>query len=101
MDIAVEVFEISESLPKKEDYALTSQIRRAAESISSNISEGFGRGGDKEKIMFYRFSRGSANETKNHLIYGTWVKYLKSSSHLPLFQKLKIWFANLIKSLKL
>lgn len=69
MDIAVEVFEISESLPKKEDYALTSQIRRAAESISSNISEGFGRGGDKEKVMFYRFSRGSANETKNHLIY--------------------------------
>ena len=43
MDIAVEVFFISDSLPRKEDYALTSQIRRSAESISANISEGFGR----------------------------------------------------------
>ena len=77
MDIAVEVFYISDSLPKKEDYALTSQIRRSAESISANISEGFGRAGSREKTMFYKSSRGSANETKNHLIYGNLVKYFE------------------------
>lgn len=75
MDIAVAVFNLSDNLPRKEDYALTSQIRSSAESISSNIAEGFGRGGNREKSNFYKFARGSAYETKNHLIYGTLVKY--------------------------
>lgn len=77
MDIAVDVFLISNSLSRKEDYALTSQIRRSAESISANISEGFGKAGTKDKTMFYKFSRGSAYETKNHLIYGNLVKYFE------------------------
>lgn len=77
MDIATEVYDISESLPRREDYALTSQIRRSAESISANISEGFGRGGDKEKSQFYKIARGSANETKSHLLYGCRVHYFE------------------------
>ena len=89
MDIAVEVFTISAALPRKEDYALTSQIRRSAESISSNISEGFGRGGDKEKVMFYRFARGSANETKNHLIYGVRVLYFEEQESLAIIAKVE------------
>ncbi len=100
MDIAVEVFEISESLPKKEDYALTSQIRRSAESISSNISEGFGRGGDKEKVMFYRFARGSANETKNHLIYGHRVQYFESEKLTALISKIENLVHELNKIIK-
>ena len=75
MEIAIEVYDISESLPRREDYALTSQIRRSAESISANISEGFGRSGDKEKSQFYKIARGSANETKSHLLYGSRVHY--------------------------
>ena len=43
MEIAVDIFKLTVSLPKSEDYALISQIRRSAESISSNIAEGFGR----------------------------------------------------------
>ncbi len=49
MDIAEICFDISENLPRKEDYALTSQLRRSAESISSNIAEGFGRRTSKTK----------------------------------------------------
>ncbi len=89
MNIAVEVFTISTALPRKEDYALTSQIRRSAESISANISEGFGRGGDKEKVMFYRFARGSANETKNHLIYGIRVLYFEEQESLVIISKIE------------
>ncbi|WP_332024360.1 four helix bundle protein [Kaistella sp.] len=100
MDIAVKVFEISKSLPKKEDYALTSQIRRAAESISSNIFEGFGRGGDQEKIIFYRFSRGSANETKKHLIYGTFVKYFEEQQSSAIISKIKDLVHELNKIIK-
>jgi len=41
MNIAAEVFNITEDLPKKEDYGFTSQIRRSALSISANIAEAF------------------------------------------------------------
>ena len=78
MDIAAEVYHISETLPRKEDYALTSQIRRSAESISANIAEGFGRGSEREKSQFYRIARGSANETKSHLLYGCRVHYFEA-----------------------
>src|SRR5690606_33997645 len=81
MEIAMEVYDISESLPRREDYALTSQIRRSAESISANISEGFGRGGDKEKSQFYKIARGSANETKSHLLYGSRVHYFRRTKN--------------------
>lgn len=43
MDFAVGVFDITENLPRKEDYGLTSQMRRSALGISNNIAEGFGR----------------------------------------------------------
>lgn len=75
MDIAEKCFLISENLPRKEDYALTSQLRRSAESISANIAEGFGRRTNKDKSRFYDIARGSSFETKSHLIYGTRVKY--------------------------
>lgn len=80
MDLAVDGFLISESLHKKEDYALTSQLRRAAESISGNIAEGFGRRTNKDKCRFYDIARGSAFETKSHLIYGKRVKYFDTEN---------------------
>ncbi|UOE41644.1 four helix bundle protein [Chryseobacterium suipulveris] len=82
MDIAEICFDISENLPRKEDYALTSQLRRSAESISSNIAEGFGRRTSKDKTHFYDISRGSAFETKSHLIYGVRVKYFKEEDYI-------------------
>jgi len=76
MDLAVKVFRLTEKLPKKEDYGLTSQIRRSALSISGNISEGFGRKHTKDKLNFYYDARGSLCETKNYLIYGQTVGYI-------------------------
>lgn len=84
MDIAEKCFNISESLPKTEDYALTSQLRRSAESISANIAEGFGRRTAKDKSRFYDISRGSAFETKSHLIYGNRVKYFSENECLEI-----------------
>jgi four helix bundle protein len=75
MDLADAIFSVTESLPKKEDYGLTSQIRRAALSVSGNIAEGFGRKHTKDKLQFYYASRGSLLETKNALIYGQRVGY--------------------------
>ncbi|AZA72912.1 MULTISPECIES: four helix bundle protein [Chryseobacterium] len=84
MDIAEKCFNISETLPRKEDYALTSQLRRSAESISANIAEGFGRRTSKDKSRFYDISRGSAFEAKSHLIYGVRVKYFKETDYLEI-----------------
>ncbi|SHE56895.1 four helix bundle protein [Chryseobacterium takakiae] len=84
MDIAEKCFNLSENLPKKEDYALTSQLRRSAESISSNIAEGFGRRTSKDKSRFYDISRRSAFETKSHLIYGNRVKYFSEQESLEI-----------------
>jgi len=50
MDIAVRIFNLTESLPRKEDYGFTSQIRRSALSISANIAEAYGRNHTFDKI---------------------------------------------------
>ena len=88
MDIAEDVFHLTARLPRKEDYGLTSQLRRAALSISANIAEGFGRRGTADKQKFYDYSRGSAFETKNHLIYGNRVKYFTDKEVNALFEKI-------------
>jgi len=75
MEMAVDIFRLTENLPKKEDYGLTSQIRRSALSVPGNIAEGFGRKHTKDKLNFYYDSRGSLSETKSHLIYGHKTNY--------------------------
>jgi len=75
MELAVRIFNLTEKLPRKEDYSLTSQIRKSSLSVSGNIAEGFGRKHTKDKLNFYYHSRGSLAETKSHLIYGREVGY--------------------------
>jgi four helix bundle protein len=70
-----QVYEICRSLPRSEEYALASQIKRSALSIAANIAEGFGRSHSKDKINFYFYARGSAFETKSHLIVGKDLKF--------------------------
>ncbi|KAB1063524.1 four helix bundle protein [Salibacter halophilus] len=73
--LSLEVFRLTKDLPKKEDYALTSQIRRSSTSVSANIAEGFGRKNSKDKIYFYTISRGSTFEIQSHLLYGVEIGY--------------------------
>ncbi|MET4083641.1 four helix bundle protein [Pedobacter sp. UYP30] len=53
MDYAVKIFSLTLNLPKQEDYALTSQIRRPPVSVSDNLAEGFGRETKMDKKRFY------------------------------------------------
>jgi four helix bundle protein len=75
MEIAIIVFDMTSTLPRNEDYGLTSQIRRAAVSITANFAEGFGRESGPDKRKFYITARGSAFETQSHLEYGKSVGY--------------------------
>ena len=80
MNVAVKIFELTESLPRKEDYGFTSQIRKSALSISANIAEAFGREHTLDKINFYYFARGSLTETQSHLYYGQRVSYFANDT---------------------
>lgn len=67
MDVAVKVYRLTDTFPKNEQYGLTSQIRRAASSISANIAEGSRRKGSKDRIHFFVMAYGSGAELESHL----------------------------------
>ena len=64
----LDTYEITSSFPLEEKYGLTSQIRRAATSIPTNIAEGCGRMGDAELARFLSISMGSASEVEYQLL---------------------------------
>ena len=90
LEIGEDVFRLTITLPKSEDYGLTSQLRRASVSISANIAEAFGRSGNKEKAKFYDYSRGSVFETNSLLIYGLKVGYFQEAEVNLIIEKSKL-----------
>ena len=97
IDLAEQVFAITEPLPRKEDYGLTSQIRRSALSVSANIAEGFGRHHTRDKLNFYYTARGSLAETKSHLIYEFKVHYFSKAEFTCVVQLIENVWAELNK----
>lgn len=73
--LVIEIYQITKNFPKEELFGLTNQMKRAAVSITSNISEGFSRQSFKEKIQFYSIARGSVTEIQNQLLIAKDVKY--------------------------
>lgn len=67
VELTVLVYSISKQFPHEEIYGLTSQLRRASVSVSSNIAEGFKRTSRKEKIQFYTIALGSLAEVESQL----------------------------------
>jgi len=61
------IYELTLKFPVDERFGLTSQLRRAAVSITANIAEGFGRFSFQENIQFCKQARGSAFEVRDHL----------------------------------
>ena len=68
MELAKEIYQATELLPKSEIYALSSQIRRSAVSIPSNIAEGSKRGTTKDYCQFLKIAQGSAAELETQLL---------------------------------
>ena len=67
IDLVVEIYNLTEKFPREEIYGLTSQIRRAAVSIPSNIAEGRHRGTRADYLHFLRMSYGSGGELETQL----------------------------------
>ena len=83
-DLALAVYRSTSSFPKEEPYGLTSQMRRAAVSVSSNIAEGCGRQGDRELARFLQIARGSVRELECQLILSRDLGYLQSAQYTKL-----------------
>jgi four helix bundle protein len=78
MNFVSEVYSITKYFPKEELYGLTSQIRRCAISIPSNIAEGSGRKGTKEFIQFLWIANGSLSEFETQIEIAQKLGYLDS-----------------------
>jgi four helix bundle protein len=81
-ELVAEVYLLSESLPPAEQFGLTSQMRRAAVSIPSNIAEGYGRDSAKAYGQFLRIAKGSVNELETLLILAADLRLMKEQADL-------------------
>lgn len=100
IDLVIDVYKTTESFPKSEVYGLSSQIRRSALSIPSNIAEGSSRKGTKEFEHFLYIAHGSLSELNTQLIIAQRIGYL---SNLDIFEdkikQLRSMISGLINSL--
>lgn len=78
--LVLAIYDVTKTFPKEELFGLTSQMRRCAVSITSNIAEGFGRQTFKDKANFYTIARGSIAELQNQLIISRDVKLIDEKS---------------------
>jgi len=69
------------------DFSLRDQIRRAAISVTANIAEGFGRGGNREFIQFLSNSKGSCAEVQDHLYTAIDEGYVGESDFQKLYEQ--------------
>ncbi len=74
--LALKIYKATDNFPKSEVYSLTSQLRREATSVTSNIAEGFGRSSKKDREHFYTMATGSLYEVKSQLILAHNLKCL-------------------------
>ena len=104
IELVREVYRITKIFPKEEIYGLTSQMRRAAVSISSNIAEGFMRQHKPEIVQFLYISLGSCGELHTQLIIAKELEFVTdgqlnhlTTNHLFFISRM---LRNLIKSLR-
>jgi four helix bundle protein len=75
MDLVEQAYRTSRTFPKDEMYGLTSQFRRSAVSVPSNIAEGQGRASDAELIRFLHIAHGSLRELETQALIANRLDY--------------------------
>ena len=87
MDLVTAIYRATAGFPRDEIYGLTSQLRRAAVSIPSNIAEGQGRQSTREFIHFLSIAYGSLNEAQTQILIAERLKYLNDSDCQSLIEQ--------------
>ncbi len=80
MDMVVEVYKTTEKFPSEEKYGITSQIRRSAVSVPSNVAEGAGKNSDKDFVRFLSIAQGSSYELQTQLILSQRLGFIKKEN---------------------
>lgn len=88
-ELVLEIYKVTGNFPKEELYGLTSQMRRSASSIPTNVVEGCGRNTDKDFCRFLYIAFGSANELEYQLILSKDLIFLESEKATFLISKVE------------
>ena len=94
VDLAVNCYGLTQHFPKSELYGLTSQIRRSAVSVASNIAEGYGRRTKNEYLQFLHISLGSLRELDTQLIIAQRVNLADNKLFTPLINEVEEMLQN-------
>ena len=89
VDLAQQIYRVTERFPSNEQFGLTSQIRRAAVSIPSNIAEGAARQTKKEFLNFLHIAKGSLSELDTQLEIARRLEYLDQARWETLDERLE------------
>ncbi len=84
------IYKISASFPDSEQFGLSSQIRRAVVSVTSNIAEGFGRKSKKDREHFFTMASGSLYEVKSQLLFAKDLGYAEDFDYEDLFEQMNV-----------
>ena len=82
--LTLRIYQLTDAFPKNEIYGLTSQIRRAAVSVPSNIAEGYTRRQANDKLKFFNIANASLQEVRYQLILTRDLNYGDTASLLEL-----------------
>ena len=80
-ELAFQIYLVTKNFPRDEIFGLTSQMRRAAVSVSANITEGYARSSRKEKMQFYNIARGSLTEVEYYIDFSFRLGYITKENH--------------------
>ncbi len=89
IEVVKDVYILTKKFPKEELYGLTSQMRRSAVSIPSNIAEGFRRYHNKEYKQFLYIVLGSCAELETQIIIANELDYINENDKVELIEKIK------------
>jgi four helix bundle protein len=81
------VYQVTEEFPEREQYELTSQLRRAAVAIPSNIAEGWGYSSRDEYVYYLEQTRSSPLEVETQIIIAERLSYMTEETRNELLQK--------------
>ena len=101
--LAKDVYNVTKAFPKEEIFGMTSQMRRCAISIASNIAEGAARQGNREFIQYLHIALGSAAELETQIIIAGEVKLGSLTTLKGLdrdLTRIRLMVRGLVKSLK-
>jgi len=103
VELVLEIYRLTRSFPREEMFGLTMQLKRAATSVPSNISEGAARNQKKEFIRFLRISSGSLAEIETQILIAWHLNYLPGSELNNLTKRINLigsQISGLIKNLE-